>query len=110
MDLHDSAIETHRFDLDADELFLLQLLEEPIQHARFSPAIHPQVDRMPVAKPLRQSAPFAAVLRHVEDRVDDHEILMRDVATLARQERFDASKLFSGNFHTAIVSNSDNRP
>lgn len=108
MDFDDSAVETDRFDLDANQLLLLQLLKQPIEHTGFSPTIHAGVNRMPIAKPLRQSAPFAAVLGHVENRIDDREILVRDVAALARQEQFDSSKLFGADFHAASISNNSN--
>src|SRR5579864_28225 len=113
MDLHDRAIETYRLDLDANKLLLLQGRKEPIQHPGFGPAIHARIDRMPVAKALRQRSPLAAVLGHIEDRIDYLEILVRDIAALARQERFDARKLLSVDFHPASISNmliSVNRP
>ena len=110
MNLHNGAVQTDRLDLDADELLLLQLLEHPVEHTGLGPTIHASVDRMPIAKALRQRAPFAAVLCDLEDRVDDCEVLVRDVATLTRQERFDASKLFCGNFHAESISVSVNRP
>jgi hypothetical protein len=110
MDLHNGAIQTHRFDLDANELLLLQLLENSIEHARLRPAIHASVDRMPVTKALGHRSPLAAVLGYVEDRVDDGEILVRHIAALTRQKRLDASELFSGDFHAASISNSVNTP
>jgi hypothetical protein len=110
VDLDDRAIQAHRLDPNADELLLLQLLKEPIEHTGFGPTIHASVDRMPVAEALRQSAPFAAVLRHVKDRVDDSDALVRDVAALSRQKRFDASELFCRDFHAASISINVNRP
>src|SRR5687768_11769226 len=99
MYLDDSAVQAHRLDPDTDELLLLQHLEQPIEHAGLSPSIHTSVDRMPIPKAFRQSTPFAAVLSYIKDRIDDGEILVRDVAALTRQKRFDASELFSGDFH-----------
>jgi len=57
------------FDLEADDLLMLQLRENPIQHAAFRPAIHTGVDRVPVAEPFGQAAPLASLLGHVQDRV-----------------------------------------
>lgn len=101
MHLDDGAIETDGLNLDAHELLMLQLLEQSIQHAGLRPAVHARVDRVPVAKALRQRPPFAAVLRDIQDRVDHSEVSERDVAALNRQERLDALELFCGDFHAA---------
>src|SRR5262249_2124657 len=98
------AVQTYRFDFDADQLLALQLGKESIQHARLGPAVHASVDRMPVAKALRQRAPLAAVLGHKEDRVDHVEVLVRAVAALSRQMRLDARILLRRKFHRATVS------
>ena len=113
MNLDNRAVQTHRLDLDADELLALQLREQTVKHTSLGPTIHPRVDRMPVTKSLRQRAPLAAVLCHIEDRVNHVEILVRDVAVLTRKMLLDASKLFSVNFQSTSVSNmcaSVNRP
>jgi hypothetical protein len=101
MHLDDGAVEADRFDAHADQLLMLQFLEQPIEHPGLRPAVHARVDRVPVAEALRQSAPLAAVLGHVEDRIDDLQIAERHVATLHRQEWLDASELSSGDFHAA---------
>ena len=62
---------------------------------------------------LRERAPLAAVLGHKQDRINHVEVLVRNVAMLARQVLLNASKLFSSDFHRARVSNicaSVNRP
>ncbi len=76
------AVETHGLDLEANQLLMLQFFEQSIQHAGLRPAVHSRVDRVPVAEALRQAAPFAAVLRDVQNRVSYLEITERDVATL----------------------------
>src|SRR5258706_5675114 len=101
MHFDDRAVEADGFDLDAHELLMLQLLEQPIQHSRLRPAIHAGVNRMPPAEALRQRAPFAAVLRDVQDRVHDLEVAERDVAALYRQIRLDPTELLCGYFHAA---------
>jgi hypothetical protein len=40
MDLHDRAVQAHRFDLGADNLLFLHLFEQLIQHAGFGPTVH----------------------------------------------------------------------
>src|SRR5438876_380832 len=113
MNLNDRTVQTHRLNLDADELLALQLREEPIQNARLGPAVHTRINRMPVAKALRQRAPLAAVLRYKEDGVYHVEVLVRDIAALTGQVRLDACELFSADFHLTSISNmnvSVNRP
>src|SRR5690606_34346143 len=106
----DGAIQTHRFNLDADQLLLLQLLEHSIQNTSLRPAIHASVDRMPIAQTLRYRSPLTPVLRHVQNRVDYREVLVRHVAALARQKMSDASKLFFGDLHRKSISLSVNTP
>lgn len=113
MNLDNRAIQTHRLDLDADELFTLQLSKESVEHTGLGPAVHARVDRMPIAESLRQRAPLAAGLGHVKDGVNHVEVLVRDIPALTRQVLLDASKLCSVNFHSTSVSNmcaSVNRP
>jgi hypothetical protein len=113
MNLNDRTVQANRLDLDADKLLALQLSKQSIQHARLGPAIHTGVDRMPVAKSLRQRTPFAAVLRHKEDGVNHVEVLVRNIAALTRQVRLDPRELFSADFDSMSISNmlvSVNRP
>lgn len=56
---------------------------------------------MQVAKARGQSAPLATVLRDIEDRVYHLKIADRDVATLYRQERLDATELSGCDFLAA---------
>lgn len=97
VDLHDGAVQTDLFNLDADELFFLQFLEQPIQHAGFGPAVHAGVDRMPVAKALGPCPPFAAVLRNVKQGIDLGQVLVRGIAALARQVLFTPGELICGS-------------
>ena len=83
------AVQTHRFDPDPHDLSMLQLFKNPIQYAILGPAIHPGIDRVPIAEPLGQTAPLAAMLGHVQDRIEHEQIRMADVATLFRQTVLD---------------------
>jgi hypothetical protein len=74
MRFHDGRVERYGFEADADDLFTLHLFEDSIQHTTLRPAIHARVDRMPAAKPLRQTAPFAALLGHIQNRVQHHQV------------------------------------
>ena len=71
MHVDDGAVETDRLDLDAGEPLMLRFLEQATQHGSLRPAVHAGVDRVLVAEALWQAAPLAALLRDVEDRIDD---------------------------------------
>jgi hypothetical protein len=103
MHLHDGAVQRHGLDLDAHDLGALQLLEHPVEHAVLGPAVHTGVDRVPVAEPLGQAPPLAAMLGHVEDRVENLEIGQADVASLHRHAVGDALVLGFGDFHPRIA-------
>jgi len=97
----DRAVEADRLDPDAHELLMLQFLKQPIQHAGLGPTVHASIDGVPVAKALGQRAPLAAVLRDVQDRVDDLKIGERDIAALYRQKCLDPTELLRGDFHVS---------
>jgi hypothetical protein len=82
MHFHDSAVQANRLDLDAHDLSMLQLLEHAIEHPVLGPAIHARVHGVPIAESFGQPAPFATVLRHVQNRIDYAQIRMADVAPL----------------------------
>ena len=50
MHIHGRTVQRHGFDLETDDLRMLQLREDPIQDATFGSAIHAGVDRVPVAE------------------------------------------------------------
>ena len=93
------TVQRHGFDLEADDLILLQLCEDPIQYAAFGPAIHAGVDRVPVAETCGQATPFAALLGHVHDRVQHSQIGQAHVATRGWQTVLDQAGLRFGDFH-----------
>ena len=70
---------------DRQNLLLLQPGEDPVQHSRFTPAIHPGVDRMPVTKLFWQAAPFATMLYHIKQGIEQFQITHAHIATLPRQ-------------------------
>ncbi len=99
MHLHARAVQPHHLHADADQPFALQVLEHPVEDAALRPAAHPRVDRVPVAEAFREAAPFAAVLRHVEDGVEHAQVRQADVAPLPRKHRLDPLVLRLGEFH-----------
>jgi adenylate cyclase len=89
MDLDAGAVQADALHADADQAVLLKRLKEAVENTGRRPPPQPHVDRVPVAETLRQRPPLAAVLRHIEDGVDDLEIADPHVAPLHRQQRTD---------------------
>lgn len=85
MNLHAGAVEAEAFDPDADQPMLLQRGEHPVQNTRLGPATQARVDRVPVAERRRQGAPFAAVLRHIQHRVNHRQVGNPYIPPLNRQ-------------------------
>jgi hypothetical protein len=80
-------------------LLSLQVFEDPVEDPVFRPAIHPGIDRMPVAELSRQSPPLAAMFGHIEDGVEHLQVRHAHVAALHRQDRGNALVLRFGEFH-----------
>lgn len=99
MDLDRSRVERKGFDLDAYNLFHLQLLEDAIQNAALGPAIHACINAVPVTKSRRKTAPFAALLGHIQYGVEHFEVLKLHIPALNRQAVFNLFVLRSGDFH-----------
>lgn len=95
MNLYHRAIQRDRLDPDANDLCALQLRKHAIHHATFGPAVHPRVDRVPSAETLRQSAPLAAMLGEVKNRIEHLQVRQADVAALSRQAMLDLMILWA---------------
>src|ERR1700733_4241600 len=85
MHLDAGAVQRDGLDPDANDLSTLQLLEHPVEYASLGPAVHARVDGVPIAEPLWQSAPLAAVLGDVQDGIQHTQIRQADVASLQWQ-------------------------
>ena len=90
------AVQTHVFDMNGQDLLLLQPGKDPIQDTGFAPAIHSCVDGMPIAKMFGQTAPFAAILNDIEQGVEQLQIGYVHVAALAWKAISNALKLALG--------------
>ena len=99
MHLDAGAVQPHRLHLHAHDPLPLQVLEHAVQNAVLRPAVHPRVDGVPFAEAFRQPAPLAAVLGHVEDRVEHLEVRHADVAPLNGKQRRDVLVLGLGDLH-----------
>ena len=85
MYLHDGRVHFDRFDLNAHDLLPLQTLEDMIQDTVLGPAIHAGIDGVPRAESLGQSAPLAALLSNIEQRVKKLQVGHLHVAPLTGQ-------------------------
>ena len=83
-ELDGGAVQAHLLDPDRQDLLRLQAGEDTVQNPRFAPAVHPRVNRVPVAKLRRQTPPFASVFHHVKEGVEQGQIVQADIATLTR--------------------------
>jgi hypothetical protein len=98
MNLYHRAIQRDRFDPDANDLLTLQSRQHAIQYTAPEPAVRSRVDRMPSAETLGQSAPFAAVLGDVKDRIQNLQVRQADIAALSWQAMRDPLKVRFGDF------------
>ncbi len=99
MYLDTGAVETKRLDFDSNNLVSLQLFEHTVQNAVLRPSVHSRVDRVPIAEPLRQTTPLAAVLCHIQDAVEHLQIRKTDIAPLLRKWRRNTVVLSFCKFH-----------
>src|SRR4051812_23815031 len=104
MHLDARRVERDCLDADANNLRLLQFLEQSIEYASLGPTIHSGIDRVPIAKTLRQSAPLAAVFGHEQDGVDHLQVAQADIASLPGQTVFDLGELLGGDLHASIFA------
>jgi hypothetical protein len=104
MHLDRGTVQPDCFDLDADDLSMLKLRKYPIEYTALRPAIHTGVDGVPVAEPLGQTAPFAALLGNEQDRVQHPPIGQAYVTALCRQTVLDQAVLRFGDFHSRSIS------
>jgi hypothetical protein len=99
MHLDGGRVQMDGLDLEAHDLLPLQLFKDVVQYAVLGPAIHARVDGVPIAKTLRQSAPLAPLLGHVQQCVEHLQVGKADIASLARKARLDTKILCLGDFH-----------
>ena len=104
MDFADRAVERDRLELDSQELFPLQVLEDPVEDAALRPAIHASVDGVPLPKPPRPPAPLAAVLGDIQDGIQHPQIRETDIASLHGEVGRNACVLRFGEFHPGMIT------
>src|ERR1039458_9602437 len=99
MDFDGGRIQTHGLDANAHHLLALQLLEDPIQHAVLGPAVDAGVDGVPRSEAFGQAAPLAAVLGHIEQGVQQLQVVDLYVAALAGKSGGNMLILRFGDLH-----------
>lgn len=104
MNLDDGTIQGHGFDRDADDLRLLQLGKDAIEHPTLCPPVHARIDGVPVAELLGETAPFASLLGNIQDGVEHLQIVECDIAALGRQTSFNVTILSLGEFHGRSIA------
>src|ERR1035437_7329830 len=85
MNFDDGGIQAHRLDANAHDLLALQLFEDLIKDPALGPAVHAGIDGVPRSEAFGQAAPLAAVLGHIEQRVQQLQVVGLYVAALAGQ-------------------------
>ena len=81
MHLDGSAVERPHLDFEADQLLLLESLEDPRQHAILGPGPHAGVNRVPVPQRGWQLAPLRAILGNVKDRIENLQMGLSERAS-----------------------------
>jgi hypothetical protein len=104
MDRDDGTVQGDGFDFHADDLWVLHLCKDAIQHPALRPTIHTGIEGVPVAESLGQTAPVAPLLGDVQDGGEHLQIVERHVAALGRQPRRDLAIRCIGNFHVCRIA------
>lgn len=99
MNFDRGAVQAHVLKAQGQDLLLLQAGKDPVQDPRLTPAVHPGVDSMPVAKMLWQAAPFATVFHDVKQGVEQLQIGHAHIAALPRQAISNTLKLTLCDLH-----------
>src|SRR5580658_3057856 len=104
MNFDDRAIQRHRLDFESNDLGQLERLENVLERAILGPAVHPRVNRVPVAEPLWHGAPLATILGDVQDGVEDLQVGQTYIATLQWKELLDVFDLLVRKLHVPSVT------
>ncbi len=90
MPLAAGAVQAHGLHPDPDHPRPLPMREHAVQNPVLRPPVPARVDGVPVAEVLRQAAPLAAMLGHVENGVEYRQVREADMAPLPRPQRGNA--------------------
>ena len=107
MDLDDRTVHRDGFDRDTEDLHLLQLGQDAVAHPALRPLVPARIDRVPVPELPGQPAPVAPLLSDGQDRVEDLQIVERDIAALGRQAAPDVTSLSLCEFHGRSIAETE---
>jgi hypothetical protein len=82
-----------------NQLLFLKAFEYAVKNSVFAPTVHPGVNAAPNAKPFRQTAPLASMLRHIQDRIQYLDAVKAYISALAWKTVSNPLILFLYNFH-----------
>ncbi len=105
MPLDAGAVQAHGLPPDPDHPLPLPMREHAVQNPVLRPPVPARVDGGPVAEGLRQAAPLAAVLGHVENGVEYRQGREADLAPRPRPQRGNALVLCPCKFHCRFFRN-----
>ena len=75
-----------------------------VQYTVLTPAIHPRIDRVPIAEAFGKTSPFAAVFGDIQDGVQNIQVVESNIATLFRKAILDLLVLSLSNFHAPLCA------
>lgn len=103
MNLDRCAVKTYHFGVNLDYPFCLQCGKYSAEYTVLAPSAHANVYCMPISVGFRQRPSFAAVLRDIQDRINQLEIAHTDIAALGRKILRYLLVLFLRNLHVPII-------
>lgn len=74
MDFDAGTVRRNIFNTDTDDLLMLELPKNMAQDTTLCPAIHADIDGMPVAEAFGQSSPLAAMPGYVKNGIENLQV------------------------------------
>lgn len=76
MQFHACAVKAHGFLLDFDDIFPLQSFQKTLKNSIFTPAIHTDINCMPISMTFRQNPSFTDVFCDIRIAFVNWRLLM----------------------------------
>ena len=99
MDLDACAVERDGFDANSGYLRFLNFFENSFQHAVFGPSVHSCVNSVPISVALGKGPPFTPILGHIQNGVEELQVVDGDITSLLRQAVGNQMELFRSYLH-----------
>ena len=104
MNFDTGRIQTHYVYLDFEDTELLQTQKGCLQHTLFCPALHPDIDHVPIPVFFGQAPPFAPILYEVQHRIQHVQVTDFCWFPLRGKAVFDLLILLFFYLHSSILS------